>query len=231
MVFGQRQVVVGHFFEQVAHTVFGGELCRNDDGDICIWKTGTTIEVKSSYLQSSYGIRCDLDQMEKYKRRLPFPFSHAYYVFFGYDNPRNKSTKSNTMAVHKTESAISKYLAKSVRWCLVFDYSIVRRWKEVIETSDRSILGHKGTLSVDLKWQELLVYANGGLGHKLRLLGLDPEDYTVLSGQTQIRKEFDLFGRKPVSFEIKVVLPRKDASKFQKRMKRRGVALSASRPA
>jgi hypothetical protein len=143
-----RQNTVGRFFEVVGHELFGGELVRNGDGDICLWKSDTTVEIKSSGHQSSYGFRLDVGQIEHYERISNFPFSHAWYVFFAYRNrrrPRSGGKRVTELSVyikcagHKPLSRQFHFVVRcsGSLYCWSLERNLVALYKECAWTSWR----------------------------------------------------------------------------------------------
>ena len=100
---GDKHTFVGQFFEEVSHHFLGGDLTRNDDGDICLWRTDTAVEVKSSSYQSSYGFRLGVEQIEHYERISVFPFTRSFYTLFAYRNPHMPSKTSSVFHQRRRE--------------------------------------------------------------------------------------------------------------------------------
>jgi len=226
---GDKHTYVGQFFEETANSILGGDLTRNDDGDISLWRTETCVEVKSSGHQSSYGFRLSTEQIEMYERISKFPWSYSRYMLFAYRNGRVKDSKGkrvSELSAHDFPPAINNYLAKAILWCTVVDLSIVSRWKEVLPHSTKSVMGHRGLRTVDLKTQVIHSLSNGGFKEELRKLDLDPEAFTRISGHIKLRFQFDLFNEYDVSFPITAILPKEEAASFQRMLKRRGFTLS-----
>lgn len=228
---GSKQTFVGRFFEEVAHNILGGELCRDGDGDICIWRQRTTVEVKSSYVKSSYGFRLATEQIAEYERLAAFPFDRSWYMFFAYRNNQVKDTsgkRRNELAQHKSPVAVDKYLAEAVEWGLLVDLSVVSRWAAARPHSEKSILGHPGAKTVDLKCKELYRLTNGGLHQELTKLGFPPGEFGTLSGTVFCNVSPDLFSTYPVRFPLRVVLPSTEVRGVQRMLRRRGFPLEAS---
>lgn len=228
---GYKCNVVGQFFEKVGHQIVGGDLSRNVDGDICLWGTGTTIEVKSSSDQSSREFRLSVEQIENYERTSVFPFDRAWYVLFAYRNHsprRGKEKRKSQLSEHDDLLVINDYLANAVLWCLVVDISIVSRWKETRSHSTTSIMGHIGTRTVDLKCKYVNVFANGGLAKGLKELNLDPREFATLVGKIKTRVRPDLFSEYTLQFPMTVVLPAVEIPSAQRTLRRRGFRLKRS---
>ena len=228
MGIGDKQTFVGQFFEEVGHRILGGDLSRDADGDICLWRTETTVEVKSSGDQSSYGFRLSLEQIESYERARIFPFNRAWYMLFAYRNHSQRSGKGKRVtefSKHVTPLSINNYLANTVSWCLVVDLSIISRWKETRPVSTKSIIGHLGTKTVDLKCRDIHSFANGELSLGLKSLDLDPTKFGTLSGTIQTRVQPDLFSEYLVKFPMTAILPSAEISSVQRMLKRRGFRL------
>lgn len=208
MTAGQKNPIVGRFWERVGHKIIGGELERNANGDICRWDKSLTVEVKSSGHASHYGFRIDLGQLEKNEQLNSFLFSRKWYMFFVY---RNKSVRKNghrsEMAPYVSPSEIRRYLARRAMHCLVLDLSIIQRVREFYPHSTMSVLGHPGTPTVDLVWRRAYTFTNGGVREELLKLGLEPQDYGILRGQVRvsIREEDE---RHRVRMPLAVVVPR-----------------------
>lgn len=224
---GDKHTFVGRFFEEVGHSILGGDLSRNDDGDISLWRTETCVEVKSSGHQSSYGFRLSVEQIKKYEQISLFPFNRAWYMLFAYRNIRKaKDGKRVTeLSVHEIPLSINNYLAKSVLWCIIVDLSIVSRWKEVLPHSTKSVMGHYGLRTVDLKTRDVHALANGRFAEGFRELGLDPANFGRVSGQIEPRVQIDLFNEYKISLPITAILPKAEFPSFQRMLKRRGFKL------
>lgn len=227
MASGYKQVIVGRYFEQLAQQVFGGELCRNENGDLCLWRHGTAVEIKGSGYQSQYGYRLDLPQIDRCKARVPFPFSRAWYALFAYDNPRLPGTRSSKMAPHVTPESVSSYLSDSLSWCVVVDLSIVHAWKEVFPKSYTSILGHLGTPSIDILCPALSRYTGADLSSILQSLRLNPREYAILSGGVKVTAQWEHVIGRVLSFPMTAILPKADVRSFQRLMRRRGFQFSS----
>ena len=224
MDFGSKQTLVGALFEQVGHRILGGELSRDAYGDICLWRTDTMVEVKASGSQSSYGFRLDIRQIENYQQS---GFS-AWYMFFAYENPRlrnGKGKRSTKLSKHLTPVSISRYLINNVSWCVLVDLSIVSRWNETRPHSMKSIMGHQGTPTVDVKCSNVHELANGGLASGLRNLGLDSAKFGSLTGVVETTLKADLLGEHVVKFPMTAILPTVEISSLQRMLKRRGFDL------
>jgi hypothetical protein len=225
---GQKHTFVGNFFEEVALRILGGDLTRNDDGDINIWRSETTVEVKSSGHLSSYGFRLCVEQIDWYNNISQFPFSRAWYVFFNYRNGSRKTEggkRVSELSVHNDPLSVNKYLASSVIWCTILDLSIVNRWKELLPHSTKSVMGHPGKETVNLKPTSVHHIANGGFAHGLRELNLNPDDFNKVTGHIEMRLQPDLFSEYDMSFPVTAVLPKEESRSFQNILKHRGFPL------
>lgn len=226
---GGKSNIVGNFFESVAHAMLGGELARNDDGDICLWRTSTTVEVKSSGTQSSYGFRLSLEQIEDYRRRLSFPFNRAWYTFFAYENRSLKhgdGGRRTELSLCTNVEDINAFLVEKVRWCLLIDFSIVERLRDVLPTSERSILGHAGAQTVDIPCKRAYGFTNGALRQELENLTLQPAAFSTLYGRVKLRLSLDLFNTDfLVKFPFTAVLPNDSVRSAQHMLRRRGFLL------
>ena len=225
----QKQNIVGDFFENVAHTLFGGELSRNDNGDLCLWKTGTSIEIKSSGFSSPYGFRLALSQLEKYERIATFPFERVWYVLFAYEN-RRQTTKtgrrSSEMATYTERAGVQGFLAERIKWCVVVDISVVSHWKNELTHSDKSIPCHPGDKSIDIQCKNLDPLFNGNSYGVLKTMGsFGISEKIVLGGYLAFPVTVDLLHTFPLKFPIKMVLPWNYAGRVQKRLYRRGFRL------
>jgi hypothetical protein len=225
---GYKQVIVGDFFELLGHRIFGGELARDENGDICLWRQDQTIEIKSSGSQSSYGFRLSVQQIERYQQLVTFPFSRAFYVFFAYRNAcraDKRGRRRTELSGHRTAQKIHNYLAGSISWCVVVDFTIVSRWKEELPRSTTSILGHLGTETVNLKCKELLEYTNGGLWARLEALELQPGGFGVITGDVDMNLRPGSLEVRNSKFPLTAILPRAEIDRFQRRLRRRGFRL------
>ncbi len=224
MTSGSKQVIVGQFFERVCQQILGGELRRNKDGDICLYDLMTTIEVKSSGTQSSYGFRLDLGQIASYEQLIGFPFNTALYALFSYSNRSVKvgARRCTQLSQYEAAEDIDAFLTIAAERCVIVDLSIVRQWNALLPKSCKSILGHLGTETVDIRCRLLESYVNGQLGDQLRYLELEPSEYRILSGKIDIEG---------LSFPITFILPKPTASVIRKLLKQRGIILTMKQPA
>ncbi len=233
IVVGDKTTFVGQFFEAVGHHILGGDLSRNENGDICLWRTETAVEVKSSGVQSSYGFRLSVEQIEHYERVSVFPFSRAWYMFFAYRNHSRKNgggKRASELSLHTTPAAIRAYLADAIVWCLLVDLSIITRWRETRPHSTKSILGHLGAETVDLKCPYVHEFVNGGLADGLKGLNLDPASYGTLFGNVKATFQPDLFTEHLVHFPMTAVLPSSEIRSVQRMLSRRGFRLRQGVP-
>lgn len=231
MISGARQGVVGEFFEQVGHRILGGDLSRDETGDICLWKVRTAVEVKSSCYKSSYGFRLSTEQIEHYERIACFPFDRSWYLFFSYRNDQvlaEGKRKVTELSLQRSALETNHFLAEATLWGLLVDVSIVSRWKEVMEHSTKSILGWPGKETVDLKCQQLYPMTNGGLAKELGELGFSAGDFSALNGTIQAEVKPDLFRTFDMRFPLRAVLPKRDAKSLQRILKNRGFNFSLS---
>jgi len=221
-VIGLKNFYVGQFFEEVAHTIIGGEHIQAEEGDIVHWKSSTGFEVKASGLQSSYGYRLDIDQVDRYEELNAFLYDRMLYVFFAYNNPsvRNAKGGRSTMLSHHHESVgVNRYLAQAVSWCVIMDFSIVARWRALRRISTKSVMGHLGTKTVDIRCREVHGLANGGFSAGLTGLGLDPTTFVVMDSNVDILIDSDLFEKYQMRFPITAVVPEKEMKHIQKSLR------------
>lgn len=226
---GAKHTFVGNFFEQVAHHILGGDLTRNDDGDLNLWQSGITVEVKSSGHLSSYGFRLSVGQIEFYNALRNFPFDHAWYVFFSYRNKSQKvedGRRATELSHHNDPLSINRYLAESVLWCTVVDFSIIAGCETTLPHSTKSVMGHRGLETVDLKTAFVHNLANGGFVSCLNTIGLDSANYVKVGGQISTELQPDLFNTHKVSFPITAIMLKAQSPNFQKMLRKRGFPLS-----
>lgn len=226
---GQKHTFVGNFFEQVAHKMLGGDLVRNDDGDLNLWRSETTVEVKSSGHLSSYGFRLNVKQIEWYNSIRHFPFSRAWYVFFSYRNSSRKmesGSRATELSVYNDPLSINKYLASSVQWCVIVDFSVILGWKNSLPHSTKSVMGHRGMETVDVKTGSVHHIANGGFVNGLKRLDLNPEKFNKISGEIQMSLRPDLFNEYDLRFPVTAILPSGDELRsIQSILKQRGFSV------
>jgi len=221
-VIGMKNFQVGQFFEDVGHALIGGELTRHEDGDIVLWDASATIEVKASGLQSSYGYRLDIDQIDRYGELSAFPFDRAWYMFFAYNNPsvRNeKGGRSSALSRHSDRVEVNRYLARAVSWFVLLDHSIVAQWRALRRVSTKSVMGHLGTKTVDVRCREVHSLANGGFATGLTELDLDPAQFAVMDSKVDIVVDTDLFEKYRMRFPITVVTPVKEIKHIKKALR------------
>lgn len=220
---GQKQPIVGDFFERLGHQIVGGELTRDETADICLWRRGVALEVKSSGYKSSYGFRLDIEQIEYYERASEFPFNRAWYLLFAYRNNRATSGKRRTeLAKYTATASIDRYLAGAIQWGVLIDLSIVRRWKETLPRSTKSVMGHLGTETIDLKCEMVHSFSNGGFAEGLKELGLKPAEFVRLSGMIKAELPGNLFA---VEFPLTIIMPSDKADSVHRGFNRRGFSL------
>ncbi len=222
MAKGDKTTHVGRYFEALGHQILGGELSRNENGDICLWSLDTTVEVKSSGFQSSYGFRLDVNQIER-DRRL---FGNAWYMMFAYHNPTSRGgdgLKHSALSRHSEPEGIQQFLADSALWCVVVDISIVKMWQKTIPHSTKSIMGHLGTKTVDIKCRDLVSFVNSKMTDELTRLGLEPEKFSKLYGHLNPE---NLTGPRPKGgIPFLAILPKARALSLQRSLRRRGLRL------
>ncbi len=208
---GSKNTYVGQFFEELTHRIIGGELLRDEHGDLTLWNESLVVEVKSSGYQSSYGFRLSTEQIEGYERMAAFPFDRAWYFLFSYDNPGEKGEdgkRRSALKPHIEAPDVHQYLAASVKWGLAVDISLIKAWKDVHPHSTKSVMGHLGVETVNLKCRDVYPLTNGGFKEGLRSLGLIPDEFTRLSGRVDTTVQFDLFETYPVSVPLTVIVPK-----------------------
>ena len=229
MIPGRKQTYVGEFFEVLGQKVLGGELMRDDKGDIGLWKEETVVEVKSSSAQSSYGFRLCLDQIDGYEKQIldNFPFSRVWYMFFTYRNGtvrKPDGTRMTEMSRRQSVTGVHSFLSKRVLWGLLVDFELVLHWRRALPHSSMSILGHPGMKTVDLHFKRLHPMTNGGLRDELVKLDLDPDRYGQMHVEVQTTIRPNLLEKYKVETPVTLVLPHQEL-RFAKRVfeKRRGV--------
>jgi hypothetical protein len=82
-----KRTFVGRFAEEMLREIIGGELTRDEFGDLCIWDRERAVEIKSSSVPSSYGFRLSVEQINNGRRVRNFPFQSVWYALFAYSNP------------------------------------------------------------------------------------------------------------------------------------------------
>lgn len=232
-MFGDKQNFVGQYYQQVGHALLGGELCLNQNGDICLWKEGLTIEIKSSGFSSSYGFRLHDEQIEEYERMTCFPFDRAWYMFFSYRNKNlmcEDGKKHSELARHENALEVNQYLAETTMWCTIVDLSIISRWKESRPLSTKSIIGHYGRKTVDIKCREVHGLSNGSFDSTLRGLELDSSKYGILTSRVALVVEPDLLGKYHMKFNVNAILPREELRTAKRIFRKRGIRLKEVGP-
>lgn len=209
---GSKQNIVGQFFEALALNLLGGERPNEGCGDVHIWGQETLVEVKSSGDPSSYGFRLMLSQIDEYQIILKagFPFRRVWYSFFAYSNGRLPTLDGSrrTMLSQYTDSAsVQEYLSRSVKWGLVVDFEVVRRWQETLRHSSMSILGHPGMKTVDIYHKRIQRFLNGDARAAITELGLDPSVYRSIA-RVVVGRVRTATGTYKSSFPLTVLLPR-----------------------
>ena len=227
MKFGQKQTITGQFFEWTGHSLLGGELTRNGDGDICLWRDETTVEIKSSYYTSQYGFRLSVSQIEDYKQRLLFPFNRAIYVLFAYRNNAVPvdGRRQSELAQHQNALDINRFLSETILWATVVDFSIVCRWLEKRAISTKSVPGHLGAETVNIRCGEIDNLVNGGFAEHLAGLELNPAKFGLLSGEAKLLVKPDLFNQYHLTLPLRAVLAQEDIAWFKRHLRKRGVHL------
>lgn len=227
-VLGHKQTVVGSFYESLAHKIFGGELTRDENGDLCLWRSETSIEVKASGFNSAYGFRLSVEQIKKYERLNGFPFNRVWYVLFAYKNrPRrtDEGKHSSELAIHTEKPDVERFLAEQTLWCVLVDLSIVTGWRETRKSSTKSVLGHLGSETIDLQCKVLAPLFDVSPVMGLMALNFEPHSLSTLSGKIEVPLQLDLFNTFTVRFPVVAILPRSEASRVQKSLRRRGFRL------
>lgn len=226
-VLGHKQTIVGSFYERLAHNVFGGNLTQDTNGDVCLWRSETSIEVKASGFRSPYGFRLSVDQIEKYARLNGFPFRRIWYALFSYENRRQTrdGKRQTELAAHSEEVAVQRFLAEHTLWCLLVDFSVVKDWRETRPLSKKSILGHLGMETIDLPCKTFAPIFGEHPIAGFRVLNFAPSILGTLSGKATVAMELDLFTTQEVQFPVMMVLPHEEISQVQRNLRRRGFRL------
>lgn len=225
---GAKPTMVGRFFEEVIHCILGGKLTRDEDGDVCLQKEGVTVEVKSSGEKSSYGFRLDTEQIESNSRKIPFPFDHSWYVLIAYRNrtlPGGNGSRSTELAKHNSEASVRRYLSQAILWAVVIDITLVERWSETRPVSRKSILGHLGTKTVDIKCQEVWKLVEN-TATELEKLGFPPDQFKKICGTTEdvLTKKFK------TGFPLVALLPASQVPMAKAIFRNRGIRLRRNKP-
>ncbi len=223
-----KQIWVGQFFELLAHAMLGGELSRNDDGDVNDWRHSLSVEIKASGVQSSYGFRLDIEQMDRYLSLCQgFPFDRGWYGFYAYNNPsvRVGRKSSTALSKHKTERAVREYLTANIAWFVVVDLAVVSQWRALRPIATGSIKSHKDTETINVKCREIERLANGGFHEELTRYNLDPQGFEALSGHVRLDLRPTLFERYDLNFPVTAILPKEETGIARKMFKRRGLEL------
>lgn len=230
---GSKNTYVGEFFEMVGHRLVGGELTRDDDGDICLADCSTTIDVKSTSNPSSYGFRLSVEQIRDYESRATFPFDRAWYMFFSYRNRKLRKTGeqhgTTEMSPCIARDEIHAFLNEHIEWCLIADLSIVQGWRDTLPHSDKSVIGRPGLETVDVKPAVAYSLTNGGLKEGLEAINIDPSLFAAFSFGARVHLKPDLFSDYYSSFPVRVVVPSSEARFTKKVFTRRGFDLVRER--
>lgn len=215
---GEKQTIVGRFFEEVAHRVLGGELYPEKEIDLRLDKDAI-VEVKSSGYRSSYGFRLDLDQIRQYDLRRCWECERAWYFLIAYRNKdiRENGRKTTELARHTETEAIEDYLARSIAWGIIIDIDIVEKWRRTRPISKKSILGHRGTKTVDIRCSELETLIKNGPPKEFNRGRLGEKHFQFFS-QTVRRK---LSSGRVVRFPLFAILPLCDVSFLEWTLSRR----------
>lgn len=214
---GDKHTFVGQFFEELGQKILGGELTRDDDGDICLRRKSTTVEVKASGFQSSYGFRLSLEQIGDREQACRMAFEYGWYMLFAYKNRsiRQGKGRRTELAPHVTSESVRRYLSASAMWCVAVDLSIVGRWRDTLPHSTKSIMGHLGVKTVDIKCRYLTVLASHPRSG-LEGLGLDAMSYGILSGVVETS------GEDSVQIPVTMILKSSQVLSVKRMLRRRG---------
>lgn len=228
---GIKKIWVGQFFEHATKEVTGGELTRNEDGDVSDRRYAVLSEVKARSRQASRGFPLDTDQIDRYALSVgSFPWEtwkQGLYWFYAYNNPSKRVGRKSSTALshHKTEAAVREYLTKNMLWCVVVDLTIVAHWRGVRPVVTGSIQSHENTPTIDIRHRDLEHLVNGGFREELTKYDLDPERFEVLGSHVSLDLRPTLFERYNLSFPLTAVLLKEHVSTAQRIFKRRGFPL------
>jgi hypothetical protein len=225
---GKKKIWVGQSFEHITKETTGGELRRNEDGDVCDPRYSLTSEVKARARQAG-DYPLDTAQVDRYSLSVGgFPwekFKHGLYWFYAYNNPVKREGKKSRTALskHITEAAVREYVSNNILWCVVVDLSIVAHWRDAPgRVVTGSIQSHADTPTIDVKHRDIEHLANGGFHEELAKYELDPERFDVLSGKVNLDFRPTLFERYQLNFPITAVVLKEDVSTVRKMFAQRG---------
>ncbi len=230
MIPGYKNTFVGNFFERVMADMTGGNSRKDGSGDVFLKESRTSIEVKASGSQSAYDFRISPTQLEDYRQRICAGQSKSvWYALFWYTNRalRNPETgvRRTELSEYNDPKSINPFLAKRADWCLVVDITLIEAWHQMIPYSNKSLIGHLGRRTIDLKRRYLTDFLQNRTASGLKELGLDAEDYSFLSGGINRPISAEPFGTYQVNFPVYTVLQKVDAQKTRKRFSSRGIVL------
>ncbi len=228
---GDKHTFVGQYFETLAHSFLGGELTRDRSGDIFLPSSNTSVEVKGSTYQSSYGFRLSVDQIESYEQELASGFSkRAWYMLFAYSNRSRMDPvlgrRTTELSKHTTPSGVDGYLASSVMWCVLLDLSIVSQWKKMMPHQNKSIMGHLGMRTVDVSCRTLESIVFHGLHQHIGSFGLNPDHFSKLVGEWGLRGPDGSTIPNSLRVPITAVVPSSDTKLLRSILVRRGFRMS-----
>lgn len=156
---GYKNTYVGRFYEDLAKRFLGGKLTRNERGDLFIPEVGASVEVKASGERSNYGFRVCLDQLERYTQRLRSAESaHVWYVLCFYRNKDIRlagGRKTTEFASHHTNRQVRSFLRQRTSDVFILDLSVVQHIALTTPASSKSIIGHLGRKTLDIKKKHL----------------------------------------------------------------------------
>lgn len=224
---GDKHTFVGQFFEELGHVSLGGILTRDNRGDIFLPDSNTLVEVKGSTYQSSYGFRLSVDQIENYENRLSSgSCERVWYMLFAYRNrsqmDRSIGRRVTELSRHVTATSVSDYLTTSVMWSVIIDLSIVSKWKEMMPKQTKSIMGHLGMRTIDVRCRDLETIVTHGLHPYLSQLGLNPINFSKLVGEGSVRvPQVSPIGDS-IQIPITAVVPSSDVKLLRKILVRKG---------
>lgn len=124
---------IGDFYEVLTEKIFGGKRtpCRNFlQGelwpDVEIAENNICIESKASSVKSSFIV--SLNQIEKYRALLEFPYSHIWYAFYSHN-------LSQICQNYPTEDLLIKALCVGTQRLTVLDLGIVESLRRITPTT------------------------------------------------------------------------------------------------
>src|SRR3990167_7780312 len=124
---------IGYFYEALTAQVLSGERNHNENrsdlpssliGDVFVPEASACVEVKAC--SDTHSFRIFIDQLERYRRNLGFPYDRCWYALWRYHSPDGNAVLRNAQSFE----ALADYLSKNTQSLWLVDLPVMEELRD-----------------------------------------------------------------------------------------------------